>query len=214
MSTSPRPARSTSTASSSRPGSSTSTPTTTHRCSGIHCARRRRCTASPRSSGGNCGFTIAPLGSDDDVDYVMRMMARVEGMSIDALRAGPSWDWRTFGEWLDRLDGRLGVNAGFLVGHSTIRRCVMGDAATRDAGHAGQVAAMVELAHEAMTSGALGVSVVVRRGAHRRRRQPRAVTGRRTRRAPRARARRSRPRGHDPRVHPCSRRRSAPIASS
>ena len=121
------------------------------------------CTPSPLHGvttvvGGNCGFTIAPLGSDDDVEYVMRMMARVEGMSIGALRAGPSWDWRTFGEWLDRLDGRLGVNAGFLVGHSTIRRYVMGEAATRDTATPAQVDAMVELAHEAMTSGALGLS--------------------------------------------------------
>ncbi len=29
--------------------------------------------------GGNCGFTIAPLGGDADVDYVMRMMARGRG---------------------------------------------------------------------------------------------------------------------------------------
>ena len=28
-------------------------------------------------------------------------------MPLDALEAGPAWDWRTFGECLDRLDGRL-----------------------------------------------------------------------------------------------------------
>ena len=56
--------------------------------------------------GGNCGFSIAPL-APEHVDYVMRMMARVEGMDLDALQAGPAWDWRSFGEWLDRIDGRL-----------------------------------------------------------------------------------------------------------
>jgi len=71
--------------------------------------------------GGNCGFSIAPL-APDAVDYVMHMMARVEGMPIDSLEAGPTWDWQSFGDWLDRLDGRLAVNAGFHAGHSTIRR--------------------------------------------------------------------------------------------
>jgi N-acyl-D-aspartate/D-glutamate deacylase len=33
------------------------------------------------------------------------------------------------GDYLARLDGRLSVNAGFLVGHSAIRRVVMGERA-------------------------------------------------------------------------------------
>ena len=79
--------------------------------------------------GGNCGFSIAPL-EPEHVGYVMEMMARVEGMPLASLEAGPAWDWRSFGEWLERLDGHLAVNAGFHVGHSTMRRVVMGDAAT------------------------------------------------------------------------------------
>ncbi len=35
--------------------------------------------------GGNCGFSIAPLGAAN-VDYIQRMMARVEGMSLAALQ--------------------------------------------------------------------------------------------------------------------------------
>src|SRR5262249_4144301 len=42
---------------------------------------------------GNCGFTIAPLSDDaSDGEYLMRMLARVEGMPLESLREGVPWN--------------------------------------------------------------------------------------------------------------------------
>ena len=106
--------------------------------------------------GGNCGFTLAPAG-EEHAPYLMRMMARVEGMPLEALEAGLSWDWSSFADWVGRLEGRIGVNAGFLVGHSAVRRVVLGDGC-HDAATPAQVEAMVRLVTEACEAGALGFS--------------------------------------------------------
>ena len=84
--------------------------------------------------GGNCGFTLAPIKAEDH-DYIRRMMAKVEGMPLVALENGIPWDWTSFGEYLGRLEGNLGVNAGFLVGHCALRRWVMGDERGGRGGH-------------------------------------------------------------------------------
>lgn len=106
--------------------------------------------------GGNCGFTIAPLEAEHG-DYLMRMLARVEGMPLMSLQQGVPWGtWRTFGEWLGRLDGQLAVNAGFMVGHSALRRLVMGE---RSIGHHAtddDMAAMERLLRESLEAGGMG----------------------------------------------------------
>lgn len=106
--------------------------------------------------GGNCGVSIAPIEPGDD--YVLRMMAHVEGMPLASVLAGPPWDWREFSEYLGRFEGRLGVNAGFLVGHSTIRRLVMGAKAVGHTASQAQLHNMIAAVHDALTAGALGFS--------------------------------------------------------
>jgi N-acyl-D-aspartate/D-glutamate deacylase len=107
--------------------------------------------------GGNCGFSLAPL-APEHADYISRMMARVEGMPLAALQAGLPWDWRSFGDWLSHLDGRVAVNAGFLVGHSTLRRLVMGERSVGAQATAADLDAMVDALHAALEEGALGFS--------------------------------------------------------
>ena len=112
--------------------------------------------------GGNCGFTIAPLGITEvdpaDGDYLMRMLARVEGMPLESLQQGVPWDWRTTAEYLDRLDGTLMPNAGFLVGHSALRRVVMHDDASRREATPAEVAQMCALLRDGLAAGGMGFS--------------------------------------------------------
>ena len=107
--------------------------------------------------GGNCGFTLAPAAPDQQ-DYLTRMLARVEGMPLDALRAGLDWQWSSFGDWLGRLEGRVAVNAGFLVGHSALRLAAMGDDAVGGGASGEQIEKMVALLGDALSDGALGLS--------------------------------------------------------
>ncbi len=107
--------------------------------------------------GGNCGFTIAPLKPEHG-EYLMKMLARVEGMPLTALEEGVPWNWRSFGEYLGKIDGTLAPNAGFLVGHSTIRRVVMGERATKGAATSDDIEAMCALLDASLAAGGMGFS--------------------------------------------------------
>lgn len=106
---------------------------------------------------GNCGFTIAPLRADDAA-YTREMLASVEGMSVAALEEGVPWNWETFAEYLDRLEGNVGVNAAFLVGHCALRRYVMGADAVGNEATPEQVAEMQRVLAESIEAGGLGFS--------------------------------------------------------
>ncbi len=106
--------------------------------------------------GGNCGFTLAPL-KDRDADYTRRMMAQVEGMPLVALEQGVPWTWESFGEYLDRLEGNVAVNAGFMVGHCALRRYVLGEDFAREAKD-DELEQILELMDQSLAAGGLGLS--------------------------------------------------------
>jgi N-acyl-D-aspartate/D-glutamate deacylase len=106
---------------------------------------------------GNCGFTLAPA-KPEDVPWLAAMLSRVEGMSKQALAAGFRFGGGSFADFWQRHEGRLGVNAGGYVGHSAVRRFVMGDDASAREASADEIAAMQALVRQAMREGALGFS--------------------------------------------------------
>ena len=109
---------------------------------------------------GNCGFSIAPL-AEHAADYLMKMLARVEGMPLESLQTGVPWNWSSFGEYLNQVEGRLAVNAGFMVGHSALRRVVMGERAVGEKATREEIAAMVSLLKTSLGEGGLGFSSTI-----------------------------------------------------
>jgi N-acyl-D-amino-acid deacylase len=105
---------------------------------------------------GNCGFSVAP-NRPDQRDFLARMFAKVEGMSPVALSA-VEWDFETFPEFLAGRQGRLGVNMACYVGHSAIRRTVMGEAGSEREATAEEIEQMRRQVAEAMEAGAAGFS--------------------------------------------------------
>ena len=107
---------------------------------------------------GNCGFSIAPL-DEADADYMMRLLARVEGIPLAALQEGVPWNWNTFGEYLDAVAAaKPALNFGAMVGHSALRRNVLGvDSGTENVTAASLERLRQALRH-ALEAGAMGFS--------------------------------------------------------
>jgi N-acyl-D-aspartate/D-glutamate deacylase len=106
---------------------------------------------------GNCGYSIAPCRPEDR-GWLTALFAQVEGMTPAVLEQGLPWDWDTFPSFLAALDRRLGINAAIYVGHSALRRFVMGEAASERAATAAELERMQQLLREAMAAGAAGFS--------------------------------------------------------
>ena len=105
---------------------------------------------------GNCGFTIAPCRPADR-ELTMRNLTQVEGMSIDALRAGIDWGFETFPEYMAQLRQRgSAVNVAAYIGHSSVRTYVMGADAAKRAATAAEIAQMQAIVRDAMRHGAVG----------------------------------------------------------
>ena len=107
---------------------------------------------------GNCGFGIVPAAPPVR-DLILRNLSVVEGMDLDALRAGVRWEFETFGEYMAALRTIApSANVAVLAGHSVIRTSVMGEAASERAeATAEELAAMQALVAEAMGGGAIGL---------------------------------------------------------
>src|SRR2546430_2868788 len=107
---------------------------------------------------GQCGQVIAPTRPGDGAWY-LEFFADAEAIPLSTIKAGVDVTWESVGDYLDALGKKRGINVGTLVGHSGIRRYVMGEASSERAeATPEELATMQRLVREAMQAGALGFS--------------------------------------------------------
>ena len=108
---------------------------------------------------GNCGVTFAPV-TKGGATVLAEMMESVEDIPAESILNGLSWNWSSYGEYLDEVENLpKGVNVGGMVGHCAVRLAAMGERSIDETpATLEDIEAMVPMVKEAMDAGALGFS--------------------------------------------------------
>ena len=107
---------------------------------------------------GQCGQVLAPARPGDH-DWYMEFFSDREDVPLTSMQQGIDFTWESIAEYLDALGRKRGVNAGALIGHSGIRRYVMGEEASDRVEITPQeLEAMKRLTRDGILAGALGFS--------------------------------------------------------
>jgi N-acyl-D-aspartate/D-glutamate deacylase len=75
---------------------------------------------------GDCGASCAPVPPKSEPRQVLvQYLRRVLDKYVD----DKDWKWQSFGDYLNYIEGKIGVNVLPLMPHSPVRLTVMGEAA-------------------------------------------------------------------------------------
>src|SRR5579862_3638757 len=120
------------------------------------------CTFSPEHGAttvifGNCSLSLAPVRKGTE-ERLAEFLSYVEAIPMDVLRT-VNFDWETIPQYMDRLDRRLGINIGNLIGHTAVRHYVMGEDCQKPGASDEQIRQMQAVVRDGLKAGALGLSV-------------------------------------------------------
>jgi N-acyl-D-aspartate/D-glutamate deacylase len=107
---------------------------------------------------GNCGVGFAPARAADR-SWLIGLMEGVEDIPGTALAEGMTWNWESFGEYLDEVERTARVlDVAALVPHGALRAYVLGEGRANDTATAEEIAEMAAIVREAVQAGAVGAS--------------------------------------------------------
>ena len=119
------------------------------------------CTFSPQHGAttvifGNCSLSLAPVRRGKE-ERMAEFLSYVEAIPMEVLRT-VDVNWESFPQYMDRLDNRLGVNAGTLIGHTAVRFYAMGEECQKRTATDDEIRTMQEVVRDGMKAGAIGFS--------------------------------------------------------
>ena len=108
---------------------------------------------------GNCGVGFAPAAPDRQ-EWLVGLMEGVEDIPGSALTEGMTWNWESFPEYLDALEGLdRTVDVAAQVPHGAVRAYVMGDrGAANEEPTETEIARMSAIVEDGLRAGAVGFS--------------------------------------------------------
>ena len=110
---------------------------------------------------GDCGASCSPVPPKAEPRQVLvQYLRRVLDKYVD----DKDWKWQSFGDYLNYIEGKIGVNVLPLMPHSPVRLTVMGEAAYAREANPEELDAMKKMVREGMELGAIGFSTSPRGG--------------------------------------------------
>ena len=108
---------------------------------------------------GNCGVGFSPC-KPEERDWLISLMEGVEDIPGTALHEGINWQWESFPEYLDTLEGKpLAIDVGTQIPHGAVRAYVMGQRGIdREEASQEEIEQMSQIVKEAIEAGAFGFS--------------------------------------------------------